>query len=95
MIFLSKPNSSGVTKSISSVDILDYMLAQMAMEILLNLQGDSLKAQIIYAIDELMKRKDFILLLFNSRHFDLFRERSQVYSSKQACPPFRGTLPLL
>lgn len=63
----------------NTVDVLEYMAGQMAQEILLHLEGSTLKEQVIYAISQLQSRKDIVLLLFNSGHFDLFQKKGAEY----------------
>ena len=63
----------------NTVDVLEYSCDQMGREILLNLPGDSLKELVINAISALRDRREFIGLLYQSGHMDIFLRIQERY----------------
>ncbi len=63
----------------NTVDVLEYMTECMAREILLNLRGDTLKEQVIYAMIELEKRRDLIEVLSENSRLDIFQKKGEKY----------------
>lgn len=61
------------------VDILEYACDQMGQSILLDIHGNTPKEMIIHIICELSKHKDFIHLLCESGHLDIFQKIQEKY----------------
>ena len=71
----------------NTVDVLEYMVDNMAREILLNLKGDTTKELVIDAISGLMKRQELILLLFRIGRLDLFCKKGEEFIPQSRIAP--------
>lgn len=63
----------------NTLDVLEYMCDKMGREILLKVNGNTLKEFIINAITALEKERDLIELLSKSGHLDIFQKKQEEY----------------
>lgn len=77
----------------NTVDVLEYRCDQMGRAILLNLPGGCVKELVINAISALRDHREFIELLYQSGHMDVFlriQERYLPISKLASGPEFGG-----